>query len=83
VLLIISTSGNSVNLLRAAEAAREKGIRCVALNGKDGGRLSQTLLEDDVDIIVPGTSTARIQEVHGIALHCFCDLIDKQLLGQD
>ena len=83
VLLLISTSGNSVNLLRAAEAAQEKRIRCVALNGKDGGRLSQVLLDDDVDIVVPGTSTARIQEIHGIAIHCFCDLIDKHLLEQD
>lgn len=83
VLLIISTSGNSMNLLRAAEAAQQKGIRCVALNGRDGGMLSQILLEDDIDIVVPGMSTARIQEVHGLAIHCFCDLIDKHLLDQN
>ncbi len=83
VLVIITTSGNSSNLCRAAQAAHEKDIRCIALNGKNGGGLNEILRDGDVNILVPGTSTARIQEVHGIVIHCFCDLIDKHLLGRD
>ena len=80
-LLVISTSGNSENLSQAVVAAHEKEMVCVALNGKQGGALSALLTGGDVDIIVPGKSTARIQEVHGIVIHCFCDLIDRHLLG--
>lgn len=80
-LLVITTSGASINLLRAIIAAHEKEMNCVALNGKSGGELSKLLHPGDVDIVVPGPSTARIQEVHGIVIHCFCDLIDRHLLG--
>ena len=80
-LLVISTSGNSSNLSQAVIAAHEKQIRCVALNGKGGGELSGLLTDEDADIVVPGKSTARIQEVHGIVIHCFCELIDRHLLG--
>lgn len=82
VLLAISTSGNSANVNVAVEAAHERGMTCITLNGRDGGALSSVLSGDDVDICVPGPSTARIQEVHGIAIHCLCDLIDYQLLGE-
>ncbi len=82
VLLGISTSGNSRNVIRAIEAAHERGIVCVALNGREGGEITSLLAGQDVNICVPGTSTARIQEVHGIVIHCLCDLIDYQLLGQ-
>jgi D-sedoheptulose 7-phosphate isomerase len=82
VLLGISTSGNSRNVIRAIEAAHERGIVCVALNGREGGEITGLLASQDVNICVPGTSTARIQEVHGIVIHCLCDLIDYQLLGQ-
>jgi len=80
-LLVISTSGNSSNLSQAVMAAHEKQMRCVALNGKGGGELSGLLTDEDADIVVPGKSTARIQEVHGIVIHCFCELIDRHLLG--
>jgi len=83
VLLAISTSGNSSNVIRAVEAAHERGMLCVALNGRDGGDLSSVLTAEDVDICVAGSSTARIQEVHITVIHCLCDLIDCQLLGQD
>ncbi len=83
VLLAISTSGNSTNVIRAVEAAHERGMACVVLNGRDGGDLSATLSADDVDICVAGPSTARIQEVHITVIHCLCDLIDSQLLGSD
>lgn len=82
VLLGISTSGNSRNVIRAIEAAHERGIICVALNGREGGEITGLLTGQDVNICVPGSSTARIQEVHGIVIHCLCDLIDYQLLGQ-
>jgi D-sedoheptulose 7-phosphate isomerase len=82
VLLGISTSGNSRNVIRAIEAAHERGIVCVALNGREGGEIAGLLSGQDVNICVPGSSTARIQEVHGIVIHCLCDLIDYQLLGQ-
>ena len=81
VLLGITTSGNSRNVIRAVEAAHERDITCVALNGREGGEITAVLAGQDVNICVPGASTARIQEVHGIVIHCLCDLIDYQLLG--
>jgi D-sedoheptulose 7-phosphate isomerase len=82
VLLAISTSGNSRNVVRAVEAARERGMAVVALNGRDGGQIAAALGDNDVNICVHGPSTARIQELHIIAIHCLCDLIDHRLLGQ-
>ncbi|MHB8534414.1 MAG: phosphoheptose isomerase [Sulfuricaulis sp.] len=82
VLLGITTSGNSRNVIRAVEAAHERGVLCVALNGREGGEMTAVLAGSDVNICVPGSSTARIQEVHGLVIHCLCDLIDFQLLGQ-
>lgn len=80
-LLVITTSGNSENLARAVTAAHEKEMHCVGLNGKTGGTLSKLFTSGDIDIVVQGPSTARIQEVHGIVIHCFCDLIDQRFLG--
>lgn len=82
VLLGITTSGNSPNVLRAVEAAHERDMVCVALNGREGGQLNDILRAGDVNLCVNGPSTARIQEVHGLVIHCLCDLIDFQLLGQ-
>ena len=82
VLLVISTSGNSSNIIRAVEAAHERGMVCVALNGREGGDLTSDLNQNDINICVPGQSTARIQEMHIIIIHCICDLIDFHLLGQ-
>ena len=81
VLLGISTSGNSENVIRAIAAAHERGMRVVALSGRDGGRMAEMFVEGDVEIRVPATRTARIQEVHLLAIHCLCDLIDSTLLG--
>ena len=78
-LLAISTSGNSPNVMRAIDAAHEKGVKVVALTGKDGGKMAAQLKDGDVEIRVPAKVTARIQEVHLLALHCLCDLIDEQL----
>ena len=83
VLLGISTSGNSENVIRALAAAHERGMRVVALTGRDGGRMPDLLDEGDVEIRVPATRTARIQEVHLLVIHCLCDLIDASLLGTD
>ena len=79
VLLAISTSGNSPNVMRAIDAAHEKGVKVVALTGRDGGKMAAQLKDGDVEIRVPAKVTARIQEVHLLALHCLCDLIDEQL----
>jgi D-sedoheptulose 7-phosphate isomerase len=81
LLLSISTSGGSANVLAAAEAAREKEMGIIALTGRDGGALAQSLGPRDIEIRVPADSTARIQEVHLLCIHCLCDLIDRQLLG--
>jgi len=81
VLLAISTSGNSENVCRAIVAAHERAMKVVALSGRDGGRMADLLGDDDVEIRVPATRTARIQEVHLVAIHCLCDLIDATLLG--
>lgn len=83
VLLAISTSGNSENVVRAIAAAHERGVRVVVLSGRDGGRMAELLRESDVEIRVPAERTARIQEVHIVVLHCLCDLIDRSLLGVD
>ena len=81
VLLGISTSGNSENVIRAINAAHERGMKVVALSGRDGGRMADMFEEGDVEIRVPATRTARIQEVHLLVIHCLCDLIDTTLLG--
>ena len=81
VLLALSTSGNSGNVLAAIEAAHEREMTVVALTGRSGGKITHTLRETDVHICVPHDRTARIQEVHLLVLHCICDGVDAQLLG--
>ena len=83
VLLGISTSGNSENVIRAISAAHERGMKVVAFSGRDGGRMADLFEEGDVEIRVPATRTARIQEVHLLVIHCLCDLIDTTLLGSE
>jgi len=83
VLLAISTSGNSANVIQAIQAAHERDMTVVALSGKDGGHMSSLLTRDDVEIRVPSNVTARIQEVHLLAIHCLCDLIDCSLFGEE
>jgi D-sedoheptulose 7-phosphate isomerase len=83
ILLAISTSGNSANVLAAVEAALEREMRVVAFTGKDGGALAKLLTDADVHINVAHSRTARIQEVHLVAIHCICDGIDVALFGGD
>jgi len=78
VLLAITTSGISPNVVEALRAAHEREMRVVALTGRDGGKLAAALLSDDVEIRVPAASTARIQEIHGLVIHCLCDAIDRE-----
>ena len=81
-LLAISTSGNSPNVVAAIRAAHERNMRIVALTGRDGGEMARALGADDILICVDAQSTARIQEVHLLTLHCLCDIIDYLLLGE-
>jgi len=81
VLIAISTSGNSTNIVAAIEAAHEREMRVIALTGKGGGTIGELLREEDVHLCVPHDRTARIQEVHLLILHCLCDGIDWNLLG--
>lgn len=81
VLLAISTSGNSANVVQAVEAAIEREMHVVALTGKNGGVIATLLGEGDANICVPHERTARIQEVHLVTIHCICDGIDIALFG--
>ena len=83
VLLAISTSGNSPNVVEAIRAAHERELRVVALTGRGGGAIGPLLAEADAHVCVPSDRTARIQEVHLLTLHCLCDGIDCLLLGED
>lgn len=83
VLLAITTSGNSGNVLAAVRVAQERGMRIVALTGKGGGRLGELCRPDDIHICVPHGTTTRIQETHILAIHCLCDAIDCTLLGDE
>jgi D-sedoheptulose 7-phosphate isomerase len=78
-LLAISTSGNSANVIDAIHAAHELGIRVIALTGNGGGKMAALVREDDVHLCVPHKTTARIQEVHLLCIHCLCDGIDTLL----
>jgi len=81
VLLAISTSGNSANVLAAIEAAHQRDMVVIGLSGHGGGKMAQALRDTDVHICVPHERTARIQEVHLLTLHCLCDAVDSLLLG--
>ncbi|MBI5891339.1 MAG: phosphoheptose isomerase [Nitrosomonadales bacterium] len=81
VLLAISTSGNSPSVVEAIQAAHERNMPVVALTGREGGVMASILKPTDFHICVPAKSTARIQEVHLLALHCLCDAIDHLILG--
>ncbi|MBC7781198.1 MAG: phosphoheptose isomerase [Proteobacteria bacterium] len=83
VLLAISTSGNSSNVLAAIEVAHRGEMRVVALTGRDGGAIALALTGRDVELRVPHASTAHVQEVHILALHCICDAIDQLLFSKE
>jgi D-sedoheptulose 7-phosphate isomerase len=83
ILLAISTSGNSANVIAAIEAAHVREMRVITLTGRDGGRMRNLLRDGDIELCVPSERTARIQEVHLLTIHCLCDGIDSLLLGDE
>jgi D-sedoheptulose 7-phosphate isomerase len=83
ILLALSTSGNSANVIAAIEVALEREMRVIAMTGKGGGAIGKLLTDADVHICVPHDRTARIQEVHLLTIHCLCDGIDAALFGGD
>ena len=83
LLLAISTSGNSDNVIEAINAAHDRDISVIALTGKDGGAIAKILNQNDIEIRAPSERTARIQEVHLVIIHCLCDFIDTKLFGGD
>ncbi len=80
VLLAITTSGNSVNVIEAVHAAHERQMTVIALTGKDGGKITELMTGDDIQLNVPSMRTARVQEVHALLIHSLCDAIDCILL---
>ncbi len=82
ILLAISTSGNSKNIIEAIKAAHQKEMLVIALTGKDGGNIAKQLAATDVEIRVPSEITARIQEVHLLTIHCLCHQIDHILFSK-
>ncbi len=81
VLLALSSDGNSANVLTAIEAAHDREMVVVGLTGRGGGKMAQALRDTDVHICVPHERVVRVQEVHSLTLHCICDAVDAQLLG--
>lgn len=81
LLLALSTSGNSANVIEAIYAAHERGMQVIALTGKDGGKIADLLSPEDIHLNVPVSRTARIQEVHILLIHALCDALDYMLLG--
>jgi D-sedoheptulose 7-phosphate isomerase len=81
ILLAISTSGNSPNIIQAIHTAHDRKMQVIALTGYEGGNIALTINTNDIEIRVPANSTARIQETHLLILHCLCDLIDYRLFG--
>jgi len=81
ILLAISTSGNSANIITAINTAHQRGMHVIALTGRDGGKMAAQLQASDVEIRVPSAVTARIQEVHLLVIHVLCTCIDAILYG--
>ena len=81
ILLAISTSGHSRNVIQAVHAAHERNMAVFAMTGKGGGQLGELLNPEDLHFCVPSDRTARIQEVHGLLIHALCDAVDHLLLG--
>jgi D-sedoheptulose 7-phosphate isomerase len=81
ILLAISTSGESHNIIHAIDAGHERQMHVIALTGREGGQIADLMQENDIEIRVPSWSSARIQEIHTVIINCLCDLVDHQLLG--
>ncbi len=83
ILLAISTSGNSKNVIRAIEEAHSRGMQVIAFTGRDGGAMAQHMNAKDVELRVPSDSTARTQEVHLLLIHILCARIDNRIFNLD
>jgi D-sedoheptulose 7-phosphate isomerase len=83
VLVLISSSGNAVNLVQAMGAAHDRGLTVIALTGRDGGELAKRLGPADLELCARVNSRSRIHEIHLLLLYCLCDLIDHKLFGID
>ena len=81
-MIALTTSGGSNGILHAIDAAHDRGIDIIVLDGRDGGQLVNHLGPEDIELRVPGDHPALIREMHLFILHCFCDLIDQSLFGQ-
>ena len=81
LLFLITTSGNSGNLVSAIETAHERNMKVIALTGQSGGEVSSSLNHDDIEVRVDADCPIRIQETHLVIIHCLGDLVDSQLLG--
>lgn len=79
ILLAFSTSGNSKNVLKAIDAAQQRGMKVIAMTGRDGGDMANMLAPEDIEIRVNAPKTSRIQEIHLLIIHSLCDMIDRQL----
>lgn len=82
ILLTISSSGNSANVIQAVKAAKDRQMKVIALTGRDGGQAASLLHAEDLELRVDADSSAHIKEVHVLCIHCLCDLVDMQLLGE-
>ena len=82
VLMVLTCTGDEKVLQQAVQAAHERDMTVMALTGKGGGALAKLLRETDVHVCVPHERAARIREVHQLVLHCLCDGVDAQLLGE-
>ena len=81
ILIVISSSGNSANIVQAIQAAHDRDMQVIAITGNDGGDTARLLYQEDIEIRVSVDGTARIQEVHLFIIHALCDLIDRQIFG--
>lgn len=81
LLVALTTSGNSTNIVNAIKAAHDKNMSVIVLTGNDGGKLVDHLNEKDIEVRVPACDPARIQETHLLIIHCICDIIDFRLFG--
>lgn len=81
VLVVLSTSGNSSNLIQAVAAAHDRGVNVIAITGRDGGDISSVLDANDLELCASINSRGRIHEIHLLTVFCLCDLIDNKLFG--
>ncbi|HEY2629120.1 MAG TPA: phosphoheptose isomerase [Usitatibacter sp.] len=81
-LLAISTSGNSKNVIEAMKAAQSRGMHVIALTGRDGGEMGRMVKPGDFHLNVAHPRTMRVQEIHLLAIHCLCEVIDNVMFGE-